>query len=152
MHVYHVGSAKFAYDLSGKGAELFGGRWNRRGVPCIYAASSLSLAVLEYAVNNSLENIPRALSYVVYKIPDKGWRKFEISALPDDWMQRPAPVSTMEFGNYLLKKRTHLIMGIPSVVVPIEYNFLINPLHGDFYKKVRVVAVNDFVFDMRLKQ
>lgn len=150
MQVFHLGKSKFAGDLTGKGAELFAGRWNRKGVPCIYAASTLSLSVLEYAVNNSLDNIPRALSYTVYEIPDKGHKKLSISSLPGDWAERPVPASTMDFGTKLLRDGIHLIIAIPSVIVPEEYNFLINPFHRDF-RKIKIVKVKDFVFDIRLK-
>ncbi|MGH2643680.1 MAG: RES family NAD+ phosphorylase [Chitinophagaceae bacterium] len=151
MQAFHLGKSKFAGDLTGKGAELFAGRWNRKGIPCIYTASSLSLSVLEYAVNNSLDNIPRALCYTVYEIPDKEYKKFSIASLPGDWMNRPAPVSTMDFGTRFLRECMHLVIAVPSVIVPEENNFLLNPLHEDF-KKIKVVGIKDFVFDVRLKQ
>lgn len=151
MQVFHLGKSKYAGDLTGKGAELFAGRWNRKGVHCIYTASTLSLSILEYAVNNSLDNIPRALSYTIYEIPDKEYKKFPISSLPGDWMDRPAPLSTMDLGTHLLREGIHLVIAVPSVIVPEEYNFLINPLHKDF-KKIKVAGVKDFVFDVRLKQ
>lgn len=40
-----------AHDMSGKGAERTGGRWNRLGTPMLYAASSRALACLESVVN-----------------------------------------------------------------------------------------------------
>ena len=45
-----------ADDLSGKGAEKTGGRWNRPGLPVAYAASSIALAALETVVHLHLEN------------------------------------------------------------------------------------------------
>ncbi len=38
--------------FSGEGARLYGDRWNRKGVPMVYAAGSLSLAVLEMLVQD----------------------------------------------------------------------------------------------------
>lgn len=150
MKVYHLGKTKFADDLTGKGAELFGGRWNRQGTSCIYTSGTLSLALLEYAVNNSLDNIPRALSYTIYEVPDKGYKRFEISDLPGNWTARPTPISTQDFGTLLLKENKYLVLAIPSVVVPLEYNYLINPMHKDM-EKIKIVAKQDFVFDVRLK-
>lgn len=151
MKVYHLGKRKFAGDLTGKGAELFGGRWNRPGTPCIYTSETLSLALLEYAVNNSLDNIPRALSYTIYEIPDKGFRKALVSSLPGNWTERPVPVSTMDFGTKLLRENKHLILAVPSVVIPDEFNYLINPAHKDI-QKVKIIGKKDFVFDIRLKE
>jgi RES domain-containing protein len=136
--------------MSGTGARLFGGRWNRSGIPCVYTSGSLSLGVLEYAVNNSLYHIPRALSCSVYDIPHTGHKKLKVAALPGDWTSRPVPVSTMDFGSRLLAEKKHLIIAVPSVIIPGEYNFLINPLHQDIIK-VRLVGIEDFVFDVRLK-
>ncbi|MBC8006624.1 MAG: RES domain-containing protein, partial [Prolixibacteraceae bacterium] len=33
--------------FSGEGARLYGGRWNRKGVPMVYTAGSQSLAMLK---------------------------------------------------------------------------------------------------------
>lgn len=151
MKVFHLGSLKYGGDLSGKGAELFGGRWNRKGVPCIYTSATLSLAALEYAVNNSLYRIPRALSYTIYEIPDKGYHKLSISSLPGNWTDRPVPASTMDIGSELLRENKKLVMAFPSVIIPDEYNYLINPLHPDI-KKVRILDIKDFVFDIRIKE
>jgi len=42
-----------AHDLSGKGAEQTGGRWNRKGTPLIYTSVSRALACLETVVHLS---------------------------------------------------------------------------------------------------
>lgn len=145
-----MGRSKYAGDLTGKGAELFGGRWNREGIPCIYTSVSLSLAVLEYAVNNSLHNIPRGLCYTIYEIPDRGHQKRAQDALPGNWTERPVPMSTMNFGSEILSANKHLITGIPSVIIPEEYNYLINPAHKAI-NKVKIIAIKDFVFDIKIK-
>jgi hypothetical protein len=41
------------------------------------------------------------------------------------------------------------VLLVPSVIVQTEYNYLINPAHPGF-EKIRVLAVDDFVFDSRL--
>ena len=43
MQVYRIAQKAFINDLSGEGARLFGGRWNRRGIPLLYTAESRSL-------------------------------------------------------------------------------------------------------------
>ncbi len=150
MKVFHLGNSRYAGELTGKGAELYGGRWNRPGIPCIYTSCSLSLSVLEYAANNSLYRIPRALSYTVLEIPDKGHKFFPVSKLPGDWQCRPIPVSTMDFGTRYLNSGKYLVIAVPSVIVPQETNYLINPLHPEI-SSVRIVDQQDFVFDVRVK-
>ncbi len=65
MEVYHIGSPKYASQLTGEGAKLHGGRWNSIGTPCIYTSESIALCVLEYAANVSIEQMPSLLSITV---------------------------------------------------------------------------------------
>jgi RES domain-containing protein len=49
MRLYRLGTAAFPI-WDGSGAAAYGGRWNPPGVPVIYAAGSLALAMLEKLV------------------------------------------------------------------------------------------------------
>ncbi|HSF45473.1 MAG TPA: RES family NAD+ phosphorylase [Chitinophagaceae bacterium] len=149
MEVYRISRSKWAEDLSGEGARLFGGRWNRKGTPCLYTSSTRSLAILEFSVNVSLDEIPRALSIVTLKLPDQ-FLEVKPQDLPGNWKDVPAPGSTREFGTRLLEEAKHLIIRLPSSVIPQEFNFIINPVHKD-HKLCKVIAVDDFVYDVRIK-
>jgi RES domain-containing protein len=54
-----------------------------------------------------------------------------------------------ELGDEFLKKRGHLLLKVPSSIVPAEYNYLLNPLHPDAIK-ARLVNREPFSFDERL--
>lgn len=149
MEVFRVCRTKWSKDFSGEGARLFGGRWNRKGTPCIYTASSRSLAILEYSVNISLDDIPRSLSLVAIRIPDMHLL-LKMEDLPGNWRDVPAPSSTREFGNGLLLEKKHLIIRLPSAVIPQEFNYVINPLHPAL-KQCEVIRVEDLVYDVRIK-
>jgi len=149
MLVYRISRSKWANDLSGEGARLYGGRWNNKGVACLYTSSSISLAILEFSVNVSLDQIPRSLSLVTLKIPDEVY-VLKIEDLPGDWNSVPAPSSTKDFGSGLLTEGRHLTIKIPSSVISRESNFIINPLHPQI-KQCKIVSVEDFVFDVRIK-
>jgi RES domain-containing protein len=150
MLVYRIGRTKFAHDLSGEGARLHGGRWNPKGTPCVYTASSISLAILEISVNTSLDDIPRALSLTTIRIPDDVF-EVKIDDLPGNWSQYPAPSSTREFGGRLLHEARHLSFRLPSSVISREFNYIMNPLHP-LMKQVKIISVEDFVFDVRIKK
>jgi RES domain-containing protein len=150
MEVYHLGKTKFASQLTGEGAKLHGGRWNLIGFPCIYTSASRALSVLEYAANVQLEEIPVSLSITVYTLPDKAWKEFNEDELPQNWQQTPAPEETKEWGSRHLQQAKYPALRLPSVIIPSEYNFILNPLHPDF-KKIKIKEIDTFSFDRRIK-
>ena len=149
MIVYRLSNTLFANDLTGEGARLNGGRWNHAGIPCLYTSESRALAVLEFSVNVNLNRILRHLTMVEIEIPDD-ILTFTEPQLPGNWKEAPAPAHTKDFGTDLLLKRTHLVIKIPSTVIPEEYNFLINPNHPR-HPDCRVTRRKDFVYDVRIK-
>lgn len=150
MIVYRVGKARYANDLRGEGAKLFGGRWNNKMVPCVYTSESRALAVLEYSVNVQLDDIPRALNITIIEIPDENIMILNEPDLPGDWKQAPAPSSTKDFGSKILLLGKAPVIRIPSAVIPEEFNYLLNPLHAEsnFFK---ILSISDFIYDVRLK-
>src|SRR6186713_2520811 len=102
MIVYRISKTRYANELSGEGARLNGGRWNNKLIPCIYTSESRALALLEYTVNVNIDEIPRALSFVLIEIPGKNILELTEKALPGNWKQSPAPTSTKQFGTRLL--------------------------------------------------
>jgi RES domain-containing protein len=97
MLVYRLSKSKYRNDLEGAGAKLYGGRWNNIGTPCIYTSENRSLAILEYASNVELDQMPRALHFTVYDIPEKEFVTIEIKNLPGNWKDAPSPQSTKDF-------------------------------------------------------
>jgi len=153
MLVYRVAKTKWARALDGEGARLHGGRWNHIGTPCVYTSESRALAILEYTVNTNLDDVPRALSITTIQIPEDETASFfttPVSSLPGDWRDSPASGSTKDFGTDLLRKNFRGLC-IPSVIIPKEFNFLLNPLHGS-PKSFSVIDIEDFVYDIRIKQ
>ena len=51
-------------------------------------------------------------------------------------------------GTQWLKNKSSLCLKLPSVIVPNDYNFAINPYH-DSFKNVKIVDKKDFHFDNR---
>src|ERR1039457_2328738 len=50
MLIYRLGSGRYPPN-DGLGASLYGGRWNHKGTPAIYAAASRALCALEVLAN-----------------------------------------------------------------------------------------------------
>ncbi len=150
MWVYRIGRTRFAHDLTGEGARLHGGRWNKKLVPCIYTSESRALALLEYTANVSVDDIPRALSVSIFEIPEDTIFEIPLAKLPGDWSLSPTPASAKAFGSALLMAKEHLVIKIPSAIIPDEFNYLLNPAHPN-QNKIEIIEVRDFIYDVRLK-
>lgn len=150
MIVYRVGRTKYAHDLEGEGARLFGGRWNHKPTPCIYTSASRALALLEYTANISIDDIPRALSITTFELAPFDMHELAIPELPGNWRDAPAPASTKDFGTTLLKKASYAFLKIPSAIITEEFNYLLNPMFSD-KQAFRIVEIKDFVYDLRIK-
>ena len=72
MIVYRISKARYKNDISGTGAKLYGSRWNIAGVPMLYTAENISLAVLEILVHLQDVEIPTDYWLVKIQVPDDG--------------------------------------------------------------------------------
>ena len=69
--------------------------------------------------------------------------------LPADWQRLSVPQPTAAIGQGWLEAGRTLALRVPSVVVPAEPNFLLNPAHPEF-SRVRLAAEPEwFSFDER---
>ncbi|MFZ1322732.1 MAG: RES family NAD+ phosphorylase [Ignavibacteria bacterium] len=150
MLVYRISKTKYANDLSGEGSRLNGGRWNHISIPCVYTSESIALAVLEFTVNVDINFLPDSLSIVTVQIPDKDVMEFDIKDLPDNWREIPSPIETKDFGTAFLKSLSSPVIKIPSVVIPDEHNYILNPLHKES-KNFKVISVKNFEYDKRIR-
>lgn len=150
MIVFRLCKAKYSGDLSGKGSEKYGGRWNSKGNAVVYTSESRALAVTELAVHNTLSIPPSNIKIVTIDIPDVvSIYLADTSNLPDDWRQFPHHLPTKTLGNFWIKQNEYLVMKVPSAVIEGDYNFLINPAHPDFHL-IKILKTEDFNFDSRL--
>ena len=121
-----------ADDLSGTGAKLTGGRWNEKDVPALYAAESRALAGLETLVHLNAGGLPLNRYLVEIFIPDDLWaarEEHDAAALPVGWDARPPSRTSIAFGSAWLRARRSAVLVVPSVIVPEERNFVVNPAH-----------------------
>jgi RES domain-containing protein len=137
-----------AAAFNGEGARLQGGRWNSAGVSLIYTSSTKALAALESLVHL---NPPVIFKYVAIPIEfdDALVEKMAPAALPADWTDEPPPPSTQDIGDTWVKEARSAVLEVPSVIVPGEANYLLNPAHPDF-KKIVIGKPERFSFDPRL--
>ena len=150
MFVYRIVKKEHA-SLDGMGGMNGPGRWHEKGNLIIYTSEHASLAAWEKIVHvASFENLPDNLLLVKVEIPDgieiqtvsqkifiKGWNSF------------PFANETVNYGTSFLRKKEHLALKIPSVIIPDEYNIILNPLHPDI-QGCKVINTTRFIFDTRI--
>jgi RES domain-containing protein len=120
-----------AHDLCGRGAGKSGGRWNRRGRPVVYASATIALACLESVVHLNTDGLPLNGFLVHIEVPDEVWANRDTSALSTGWSEIPQGKASMDFGDTWLKSKKSALLAVPSAIVPLECNVLINPAHPD---------------------
>jgi RES domain-containing protein len=149
LTVYRIGDAKYpAHD--GEGAKLFGGRWNHKGIPMIYCAEAASLCALEVLANGA--NVPAGMALVEIEIPDYlSIVSVQMDELPVGWDYSVPSSASKDMGTEWARRKISAVMSIPSVIIPRERNYLLNPLHHDF-RQIRFGKPEPFVFDPRLRQ
>jgi RES domain-containing protein len=139
-----------ADDLSGAGAKLSGGRWNRPGNAMIYCASNISLAVLETFVHLKAGGLPLNRYLVELAIPDEVWARASLLLPPRvGWDAIPAGKVSLDEGDRWLKANRSALLIVPSVIVSEEKNVLINPLHPDA-ARIAAHKVRKWTYDPRL--
>ena len=150
MIVYRLSRGKFRNDLSGRGAELAGGRWNSKGVAVLYTSESIALCTVEIAVHMPLGIVPADYHLIQIEVPDDA-PMLEVSSedLPADWKSFPHANSTQEIGDAFVMDGEHLTLKVPSATVQGTYNYLLNPRHQAF-RDVRISSTTPFEFDKRL--
>jgi RES domain-containing protein len=149
LTVWRLLTARYAESaFSGEGGRLYGGRWNRKGVPMVYTAGSQSLAMLELLVQDE----PLRARYVMIAARLPKNLKIERIApeqLPADWRDLAAREQLQTIGTDWAKRRSSAVLAVPSAVIPSETNYLLNPLHPSF-AKIEVGEPQDFITDLRL--
>ena len=153
MQLYRITHHKYLTDLSGTGARLYGGRWNSEGNAVLYTASSFSLALLETMAHTAIDNIPADFGYIRIAAPEPGaeypMESLTANDLPEDWKHYPAPFRLQEIGDRWVKSRNSLYLRVPSVIVEIEDNVLVNPMHPGF-AQLRIDAQGNVPLDSRV--
>jgi RES domain-containing protein len=148
MIIFRICNSIYKDDLSGTGAKLFGGRWNSKGIPMLYATEHISLSVLEMLVHSQFQDFNIELSLLHINIPDTIFiKEIKLSKLKKEWIEDNSYTKYM--GNEFIKSTSNLLLKVPSAVINEEHNFLINPLHNDF-KKLKIIKTQIFKTDKRL--
>jgi len=131
--------ARVAWDYTG--AMLAGGRWNPIGTPMLYTSQNLSLACIEILVHLDKGQFPR----------DYVWSTTELAGTPElvPFADLSDVATCQSAGHSWVRTSNQLAGQVPSVVIPEEFNILLNPNHAG-YGNLVWSEPRPFRFDPRL--
>jgi RES domain-containing protein len=141
----HAGTA-----FSGEGARIFEGRWNSAGVRMVYCSEHMSLAALEILVH--IQPVTIRDKFRVFRA---SWENaimttVDLKKLPKGWKAQPPGAVSKEIGDEWIRSERSAVLALPSVIVPLERTFLLNPKHRDF-AKIKIKDQGNFSLDPRLR-
>ena len=153
MRVWRLGLGRHNH-VDGEGARLFGGRWNSIGVPVVYAASHLTLALLEQLVHCRPDRLPDEFRAFAIELPGNA----PVEVLPASLPVGDAAM-TQHHGNAWAASLRSAALIVPSAIIPPllqpgdipseERNVILNPRH-DSAAAWRVTEMS-FRVDPRLR-
>jgi RES domain-containing protein len=144
MELYRIAKSAYISDLSGTGAKLYGGRWNRPGVAAVYTSRFRSLAVLELLVHfQSRAALDQNFGLLSLYIPDSKVVMLDFNILPQGILKANEERLWAITDNYFFGQNV-MALQVPSVILNEEYNVILNPNHSDFslVKPSGMVALN----------
>ena len=121
--------------IAGTGGLYSSGRWHGAGKRIAYVAQNLSLAAHEIIVHYPKRK--HALQFVMsdIAIPDTlvmTLTAFGVTMLPAGWDSQPPRHGSQAIGDSWLAAKARAVLEVPSVIIPGEFNYLLNPDHPDF--------------------
>jgi len=118
-------------------------------VAVVYASESKALALLE--VLAGLGDTTRLDAYVLIpaRFPESLVKAAELRTLPEGWETYPPPAAAQGVGDLWIKAGASAVLKVPSVLVPGEWNYVLNPRHPDF-SAIRIGPPEPLLLDSRL--
>jgi RES domain-containing protein len=147
MNIYRITTPNYTkLTASGRAA-----RWNKNGEFVIYAASSIALACLENIIHRNKKGLLGEFRILTIEIPKKvSTKKIALHDLTEDWSHKNNFEICQEITTTWLENLESCILIVPSVIIQLEKNYLINPQHPDF-KYIKLLSVEEFTFDNHIK-
>lgn len=140
--------AHVAFD--GEGARRYGGRWNSPGRSMVYLGGTPAIAALEVMAHNARTALLLERFVIIEaRIPTDLVLDLDPAALPENWNDPADTSRTTAIGDAWLQSRSSVALRVPSAVLPLERNLLLDPLHEAFGEVV-IDEPRPFAFDRRL--
>ena len=133
--------------FSGIGGLYAQARWTPQGFKVVYTAESLALASLEVFVHTESDRIP-LVAIRAFLPEDIAMTVVDVNSLPEDWQSMAAYPTLQNIGKQWLQKQVSPVLKVPSSIIPVEFNYLLNPQHPDL--QLTLEPALRFNFDNRM--
>jgi RES domain-containing protein len=118
----------------------------------LYMSENRALALAEYWVHVHPSNLPTDVCIVEIEVPDTARIiSIPLSSLPENWRAGPPLTSLRQAGDQWVLNEQSLILKVPSTVMPLESNYILNPAHHDM-TRVSIKSITDYVWDRRMNR
>lgn len=147
MLVFRIVHKLYANTLFASGMR---GRWNSAGNKVIYTSETVPLALLENLVRRQGVGFNTDFKIMFIEIPDDAIIESVVeSELEAGWRDPNDYSQCQPQGDRWFNAGEALALKVPSAVMPLAFNFVINTVHPD-YPRVKLVEVTDLVPDSRI--
>lgn len=151
MKVYRITRNRYEKSvLSGEGGRKVASRWNYKGDAVTYTSVTRALSLLEMLVHMDMEDI-RKMDLVICEIniPDSvKIQNIPSKSLPEGWNKTPFAQGSQVYWKSFIQKKKSAVLRVPSIIIPEEWNYLIDPTHPDA-KKIKVSSCSPLTLDSR---
>ena len=106
----------------------------------MYTSSCGALSVLEYRVHTKID--PGDLIVFTIEIPNR------LKVEKTTWI--PDSETPGRFGDFWVRSNRSPVLAVPSVVVPNQLNYLLNPQHPALIGRIEIVGSHSLALDLRL--
>ncbi|HEY0592711.1 MAG TPA: RES domain-containing protein [Thermoanaerobaculia bacterium] len=144
-----VKRSRAAGAFDGEGARRTGGRWNSPGTRVVYTAEHASLAALELLAHLQRSSVLLSYALIPCDIPEDAIERLDGKELPRTWRSSPAPADLQRLGDAWAASMRSAALEVPSAIIDVESNVLLNPSHADF-ARVEIGEPIAFAYDLRL--
>jgi RES domain-containing protein len=115
----------------------------------VYTSDSLALSLLEVLVHlQNAETLP-AYSAIPIDFNEALVHFLDPATLPAHWQEHPPPSGIIARGDQWIAESVTPVLRVPSVILQVEYNYLLNPGHPAF-PQIAIGNPEPFAFDARL--
>lgn len=150
VRVYNIRKSTYADSLRASGVA---NRWNKDDEFVIYTGGSISLSALELIAHLNTADFKQEFKLLTIDVDVDAATIPEIKpdSLPSNWKSVESYPELQKMGSNWYRSSSHLLLKVPSALIPQESNYLINTSHPDFAQKVSVYATKPFIWDERLR-